>query len=78
MKIITIFIIILISFSISFAASKNRNYNPYWMENDKKLRLMEKSCSKYESMQREYEARDKANKMGLLTDDGKLNIKKDE
>jgi hypothetical protein len=25
-----------------------------------------------------YEARDKANKMGLLTDDGKLNIKKDE
>jgi len=54
MKIVSVVILILISFSISFAASKNRNYNPYWMENDKKLRLMEKSCSKYESMQREY------------------------
>jgi uncharacterized protein YxeA len=54
MKIIPIIIIILSIFSVSFAASKNRNYNSFWMENDKKLRLMEKNCSKYESMQRDY------------------------
>jgi hypothetical protein len=54
MKIISIIIIILSIFSISFAASKKRNYDPYWMENDKKLRVMEKNCSKYESMQKDY------------------------
>ena len=54
MKILFAILITLVCFTISFAGSKNRNYDPYWMENDKKLRSMEKSCSKYESMQRDY------------------------
>lgn len=53
-RIITIITMILICCSVSFAGSKKRDYNPYWMENDKKLRIMEKNCSQYESMQRDF------------------------
>jgi uncharacterized protein YxeA len=53
-KIVLSIVMIFICCSIAFGASKRKDYDPYWMENDKKLRSMEKSCSKYESMQKDY------------------------